>query len=144
MAKVGGLGIALAVPLIIILLASSTSLASTRADFGDVARGRAVFEQSSFHGAPGCITCHSLAPGVTVIGPSLAGVGTRAVTLLHSPNYKGLATTPEELFREAILTRDCNLWGSGNRHAIIPEWEGVLDRQELDDLSAFLSSLKQS
>ncbi len=107
---------------------------------GDIARGQAVFERAAFRGTPGCSSCHSLQPGITVVGPSLAGVGTSARTLLYSPNYHGLASTPEQFLREAILTRQCDLWG-GTRHLIIPEWEGVLDQQELIDLTAFLASL---
>ncbi len=142
MAKVYALGIVTVVVLLSGLIASGAPLAASAPGQGDIVRGRAVFEQVSVNGTPGCITCHSLEPGVTVVGPSLAGVGTRARSLLHSPDYKGLAATPEELFREAILARDCKLWGEGNRHAIIPEWDGVFQRQELLDLTTFLASLK--
>ena len=106
----------------------------------NLARGRALFEQTSIRGAPGCASCHSLTPGVTVVGPSLAAVGARAESLLHSNGYHGGAASSEELLREAILTRDTALWG-GVRHLIIPEWDGVLESQELADLAAFLASL---
>jgi cytochrome c551/c552 len=141
MAKVWVVGFAIAVLLLTGLVASGGTLNSPQAEQGDIARGRAIFEQASIHGTPGCITCHSFEPGVTVVGPSLAGIATRARALLHSPSYNGLATTPEQLLREAILTRQCDLWG-GSRHLIIPEWEGVFDRQELIDLTTFLASLK--
>ena len=95
----------------------------------------------TIRGTPGCSSCHSLRPGVTIVGPSLAGAGARAEALLHSPGYQGLATTPGRAAREAILVRDCGLWG-GSRHLIIPEWDGVFERQELLDLAAFLASLK--
>jgi nitric oxide reductase subunit C len=141
MAKVWLLGFAIALFLLTGLVASGGTLNGPQAERGDIARGRAIFEQASIHGTPGCITCHSPEPGVTVVGPSLAGIGTRALALLQSPDYNGLATTPEQFLREAVLTRQCDLWG-GSRHLIIPEWEGVFERQELIDLTAFLASLK--
>jgi nitric oxide reductase subunit C len=140
MAKVVLLGFAIAVLLLSGWGASAGTLDAAQLA-GDVARGQAVFERASIQGTPGCSTCHSIQPGVTVVGPSLAGVGTRALTLLHSPRYHGLATTPAEFLREAILTRQCDLW-SGSTHLIIPEWDAVFERQELLDLTAFLASLK--
>ena len=108
---------------------------------GDIARGRAIFEETTIEGTPGCGACHALQPGVALVGPSLAGTGTRARALLAAPGYRGLAVTPEQVLREAILTRDCALWG-GSRHLMIPEWEGVLGPQQVADLAAVLASLR--
>ena len=47
---------------------------------GDPAAGGALFEQKVLAAGPGCITCHSLAPDVTLVGPSLYGVAARAQT----------------------------------------------------------------
>ncbi len=69
------------------------------------------------------------------------GVGARAEVLLQSPGYKGLAATPAQFLREAILTRPCDLWG-GSAHRVIPEWEGIFEPQELVDLSTYLATLK--
>src|SRR5260221_7403700 len=41
---------------------------------GDAAAGKALFS------AAGCVACHSLAPGVRIVGPSLAGGAGRAAT----------------------------------------------------------------
>lgn len=147
MTKVGALGFAIAVLLLLAwsvqpgISAPAQAVSGPLEPVGDAVRGEALFQQASFRGTPGCSTCHSLEPGVKVVGPSLAGAGTRARTLLGSPAYKGLASTPEQLLGEAILTRQCDLWG-GSTHLVIPEWEGVLERQELADLTAFLASLK--
>lgn len=45
---------------------------------GDPEAGRALFERPVLAGGPGCITCHSLAPGVSLVGPSLYGIAATA------------------------------------------------------------------
>jgi hypothetical protein len=45
---------------------------------GDPADGKLLFNQVSIGAAPGCTTCHSLEPDKVIVGPSLAGVATRA------------------------------------------------------------------
>ena len=129
MTKPGVFGLTIVSLLLIAFLVSCGSPRPLTDEPGDAARGRVIFQQPSIHGSSNCSACHSLEPGVTVVGPSLAHLGERAAALLKSTSYKGLARTPEELLREAILTGDCKLWGDGNRHAIIPEGEGVFDHQ---------------
>jgi cytochrome c2 len=133
------------VALIIVLLLAgcSTEVESVKGPISageQVARGRAVYEQKLLKQTPGCITCHSLEPGVVVVGPSFDGVATRAAKVLASGEYKGLAKTPAEFLQESILTPKAYL--SGFSHSVMPEWEGVLERQQLLDLVAFLSTLK--
>src|SRR5690349_7551607 len=43
-----------------------------------VALGEAIFRRSP----PACFSCHSTTPGTVLVGPSLAGVATRAATLI--------------------------------------------------------------
>ena len=49
---------------------------------GDAANGERLFSQATIgaNNAPGCITCHSLEPDVVIVGPSQAGLATRAQT----------------------------------------------------------------
>ncbi|HWJ95370.1 MAG TPA: c-type cytochrome, partial [Telluria sp.] len=49
---------------------------------------------------PACAACHSIAPGVNMAGPSLAGVATRAQQLLASGTYGGKATDVPGYIRE--------------------------------------------
>src|SRR5690606_14576095 len=56
-----------------------------------VSLGEAVFTRTP----PACFGCHSLQPGVALVGPSLAGLGTRTAALLNSGTYNGPATTVE-------------------------------------------------
>lgn len=45
---------------------------------GDPAAGEALFNQRTIDSAPGCITCHSPQPGEVIVGPSQAGIASRA------------------------------------------------------------------
>lgn len=47
---------------------------------GNAANGETLFAQATIgpNNAPGCITCHSLEPDVVIVGPSQAGLATRA------------------------------------------------------------------
>lgn len=56
----------------------------------DPVAGRALFEQRVLAGGAGCITCHSLEPDVTLVGPSLHGIATTAfdrVIGIQTSNY---------------------------------------------------------
>ena len=65
-------------------------------------RGQALFYQASIRSTPGCGTCHSLEAGKVVVGPSLAGIATRADAIITSPGYPGAATSDEQFLRESI------------------------------------------
>lgn len=62
---------------------------------GDVAKGEALFAQPivGANNAPGCITCHSLEPDVIIVGPSQAGVATRAETRVPGQSAEGYIRT---------------------------------------------------
>jgi len=53
--------------------------------------------------APACNACHSIAPGVNMAGPTLAGSAARADERIASPDYEGTATTAAEYLRESIV-----------------------------------------
>src|SRR5699024_11080734 len=61
-----------------------------------VALGEAVFRSAT----PACNACHSIAPGVNMAGPTLAGLAERAEGIIDSIEYEGHATTPEEFILE--------------------------------------------
>src|SRR4029453_8888375 len=50
--------------------------------------GRALFNATP----PGCAACHSVAPGVNIVGPTLAGISATAATPIKRPHYKGRDT----------------------------------------------------
>lgn len=51
---------------------------------------------------PACNACHSIAPGMNMAGPTLAGIGTRAAQRIASPDYKGSAKDAAGYIHESI------------------------------------------
>lgn len=107
-----------------------------------VSRGHAVF-----NGVGACASCHSLAPGTTLVGPSLAGVATRAGERVGSSAYTGDARSPEAYLRESILQPSRYLvpgdrYAAGGR-SFMPEGYGqTLKPAQIDDLVAYLATLR--
>src|SRR5690606_41591924 len=64
-----------------------------------IALGEALFRTA----VPTCQACHSMAPGVNLAGPSLAGIESFFQKIQASGEYKGKATSAEELIRESIV-----------------------------------------
>ena len=107
-----------------------------------VAVGEAVFKRTP----PACFGCHALQQGVTLVGPSLAGLVTRTNALLGSPDYKGAAKTPEEYIRESIVNPNGYLvpgqtFSMGGQ-SIMPPLASVLKPDEIDQLVAYLATFK--
>ncbi len=102
---------------------------------GDPEKGKELFNQSTLNGAPGCVTCHSLDPDVTIVGPSLAGVATRAAERVPGKSA-------EEYLRESILDPNAYVV-EGFPEGVMPQNFGdVLSEEEINDLVAFLLTLK--
>jgi len=107
-----------------------------------VAMGEALFRQSP----PACFSCHSIQEGVVLVGPSLAGVGTRAAKTVASPNYKGSARTPEDYIRESILHPSAYVLPgptfSAGGQSIMPPYGDALKPEQIDQLVAYLATFK--
>jgi mono/diheme cytochrome c family protein len=109
---------------------------------GDARRGQALFLQASIRDTSGCVQCHSLERDKIVVGPSLWGVSTRAERTIHSSTYLGTATTADEYLREAITRPDASIV-PGFAHSVMPDWLTVLDEQQIQDLVAYLMTLRE-
>jgi nitric oxide reductase subunit C len=97
--------------------------------------------------APACNACHSVAPGVNMVGPSLAGVSARAAQTIASADYKGKAKDPAAYIRESIQEPSAYVvpgaMYSANGVSFMPNTYGKdLTPEQLDQLTAYLSSLK--
>jgi nitric oxide reductase subunit C len=75
-----------------------------------VALGEALFRQPAL----ACTACHATQPGVTLAGPSLAGIGQRAAETVADPRYTGSATDAAGYLRESILTPSVHLVPGAN------------------------------
>ncbi|MFA5677119.1 MAG: c-type cytochrome [Pseudomonas sp.] len=108
---------------------------------------RALGENVFRTAVPGCVACHSLAPGADGAGPSLAGVSARAELLVGASDYTGQATDVEGYLRESITEPSAHLSTGGmysaNGMSFMPNTYGEsLSEEEIDQLVAFLATLK--
>ncbi|RYF15106.1 MAG: c-type cytochrome [Comamonadaceae bacterium] len=108
-----------------------------------IALGENVFRTA----APACVACHSVAPGVNMAGPSLAGVSARAQQVLASGQYKGQAKDVAGYLRESVTHPSAHVvpgaMYSANGNSFMPAtYATSLTAAQLDQLTAYLSSLK--
>ena len=107
-----------------------------------VALGESVFKRTP----PACFSCHALQQGVTLVGPSLAGLATRTAGVLTSPEYKGAAKTLEDYIRESITNPNAYVVPgptfSAGGQSIMPPTGTALKPEEIDQLVAYLATFK--
>ena len=108
-----------------------------------IALGQSLFRSVS----PACTACHSVAPGVNMAGPSLAGVATRAAQHIGSVDYKGEAKDPEAYIRESIQHPSAYLvpgaMYSANGQSFMPDtYVNDLKPDQIEQLVAYLATLK--
>jgi nitric oxide reductase subunit C len=108
-----------------------------------IALGAAQFRSA----APACNACHSIAPGVNMAGPSLAGVVARAEKLIGSPDYKGEARDAKSYIAESIRAPSTYVvpgpMYSANGQSFMPNTYGQsLTAEQIDQLADYLLTLK--
>ncbi len=120
-----------------LLLAACGGGGETAAGPGDAARGKALYEKTVIgpNAAPGCITCHSMEAGVVLVGPSHKGIATVAETAVSGK-------TAEEYMKESITTPDAHLTEGFQAGVMYPTYAKELTEQEINDLVAYLLTLK--
>jgi nitric oxide reductase subunit C len=115
------------------------------ADEDPIARGQAYFNTVT----PPCNACHSIAPNVNLVGPSLAGVASRADKLLKLPAYKGSAKDAASYIKESITHPNAYILPepmySANGVSFMPDtYKASLTPEQVDSIAAFLASLRDS
>jgi cytochrome c2 len=108
---------------------------------GNADNGKALFAKTVLGKSPGCVTCHSLEKGKTLVGPSMAGIATEAEKTIKDAEYKGTAKSAAEFMRESIVKPNVYVT-KGFAQGIMPADYTGLSEQELNDLVAYLVSLK--
>jgi len=110
---------------------------------GNADAGKKLFNEPviASAGSPGCVTCHSLEKGKTLVGPSMAGIATVAAADIKSADYKGTAKTVEEFLKESIVNTDVMVT-QGFQPGIMPKTYTKLSAQEVNDLVAYMLTLK--
>ena len=108
-----------------------------------VSRGRRAFD------AAGCGACHSVEPGVALVGPSLAGIARLAVERVQTAEYRGEAGDAESYLRESIVEPNAYIAPPAEKHAtpqglsFMPAiYTTTLEAQAIDDLVVYLLTLQ--
>ena len=108
-----------------------------------IAQGEALFRSVT----PSCTACHSIAPGVNMAGPTLAGIGARAKQVIGAPDYKGKAKDIESYIRESIVSPSAHLapgamYSAGGTSFMPNTYGKDLKPEQLDQLVAYLATLQ--
>ena len=96
--------------------------------------GEELFMLRAMGGEPGCVTCHSLAAGSTIVGPSLAGIADRAagrVGGLDAPSY----------LEQSIVDPDAFVVEGFESGKMPGVWGEVLSAEQIDALVQYLLEL---
>jgi mono/diheme cytochrome c family protein len=109
-----------------ILLAACGGGGDTGGDSG-VEAGKELFGQSVIGVQAGCSTCHSVSAGEVIVGPSMAGIGSRG-----DGNY----------IRESILDPNAVLVDGFMADTMPAVWGDELTDEQVDQLVDNLLSLK--
>jgi mono/diheme cytochrome c family protein len=108
-----------------------------------VERGDELYHQALIGGvAPGCFTCHSTDQGVVKVGPSHASIAERAEEIIKSPDYPGEATSAAVFLRESILDPNVYIEPGFQPGVMYQNYGEVLGEKQVDDLVAYLMSLR--
>jgi nitric oxide reductase subunit C len=105
--------------------------------------GRTTFNATP----PGCSACHSVAPNVNIVGPSLAGIASTAATRIRGADYHGQAKDAAGYIRESILAPNAHVlsgptYSAGGRSLMPSDYEQTLKPEQVDQIVAYLLTLK--
>lgn len=109
-----------------------------KADRSDpVAFGEELYNSTPIGAAssPGCITCHSLEEGITIVGPTHAGLAVRAASAVP-----GQST--EEYLRESIINPDAHITDGFKAGTMYSNYGNELSDEEIEALVAYMLTLK--
>jgi len=93
--------------------------------------GRALYFENTLGTNTGCRLCHSLEPDTVLVGPSFAGIATRAQT-----RVPGL--TAEEYLRQSIVEPNAYVVEGFPAGQMFSNYREVLTDEDIDNLIAFL------
>ena len=102
-----------------------------------VALGEELYKGTTIGSAssPGCITCHSLEEGTTLVGPSHAGVGTNASTLVAG-------MSAEEYLKESIVEPNAHIVDDFSPGVMYQNYAKELSTEQIDALVEYMLTLK--
>lgn len=101
----------------------------------DPVAGEQLYYETSLGTNAACRICHSLQPGVTLVGPSFAGVAARAATRVPG-------MTAEEYLYQSITNPDAYVVEGFPASQMVPNLAEILTEEQIADLIAFLMTLE--
>jgi ferredoxin/coenzyme F420-reducing hydrogenase delta subunit/cytochrome c551/c552 len=101
----------------------------------DPAEGEKLYYETALGNNAACRICHSLQPDVTLVGPSFAGVATRAATRVPG-------MTAEEYLYQSITDPDAYVVEGFPAGEMVPNLAEILTEEQIRDLIAFLMTMK--
>jgi len=103
---------------------------------GNVANGEKLFNQVTIGtaNAPGCVTCHSLEPGVVLTGPSQSDVAVRA-----AGRVPGMSA--EDYIRQSIVDPNVYVVEGFEPNVMYQNFGTELSESEINDLVAYFLTL---
>lgn len=107
----------------------------TSAAAGSVEAGEKLFKQATIGDQAGCSTCHSLEPGVILVGPSLAGLASQA-----GSRVPGMSA--QEYIRQSILEPNAYIVEGFAKNVMPSTWGNELSEEQINDLIAYLMTLE--
>lgn len=131
------LSLALLICLFTTALAACGGGDKSGASAGDAKRGKELYNKTVIgpNAAPGCVTCHSLEPGKTLVGPSHAGIATIAATAVPG-------MSAEEFLKQSIVDPNANVTEGFSSGIMYPNYAKDLTEQEINDIVAYLLTIK--
>jgi cytochrome c553 len=120
---------------LLLALAACSGGGETGGGSAAAAAGETLFSQQIIGAQPGCITCHSLEPDTVIVGPSMAGVASRAPERVPGQSA-------EEYLRTSILNPDAYVVDGYTAGVMVQVWADELTDQQVDELVAYLQTLE--
>jgi nitric oxide reductase subunit C len=116
---------------------------ATAASSDPVELGRVLFNGTP----PGCAACHSIVPGVNIVGPTLAGLPATAAARIRAGDYHGQARDAAGYIRESIVDPNVHVlqgptYSTGGRSLMPADYSQTLKAEQIDQIVAYLLTLK--
>ncbi len=99
------------------------------------AEGEKLYYETALGNNAACRICHSLQPDVTLVGPSFAGIATRAATRVPG-------MTAEEYLYQSITDPDAYVVEGFPSGQMVPNLAEILTEEQIRDLIAFLMTME--
>jgi nitric oxide reductase subunit C len=88
-----------------------------------------------------------VAPGVNIVGPTLAGIPATAATRIAAPDYHGHARDAAGYIRESIVEPNAHVlvgptYAAGGRSLMPGDYTQTLKPEQIDHIVAYLLTLR--